>query len=188
MLWLERALAPTKPLVATSVVRARDHLASAPSELVILGMGERCFLGDGGLSGQRLGGGLLAVVQIQARKLTGDLIGVGDPGVGVFGHRPRDRDRPLDQPVQARPPEVAGGHDRLPPADEHAQAEIAALRALDVVELAQAPGGRLAAAFDQEGIRGIGAGPAGPRQQCAQKIDGVVGTGHRGGSPPEGTR
>jgi hypothetical protein len=147
-------------------------------------MAERRFLGHGGLSGQGIGIGLPAVVELQARKLAGDLVGVGDPGMRVFGDGPGDRDCPLDQPVEARPPEVAGGNDRLPLADEHAQAEIAAFRTLDVVELAQPPGGRLAAAFDQEGIRGIGAGPSGPRQQVTQKVDGVVRADHRGGSSP----
>ncbi len=36
-LWLERADAPRKPLVAARVERERDQLASAPSELLTPG-------------------------------------------------------------------------------------------------------------------------------------------------------
>ena len=76
----------------------------------------------------------------------------------VLRDRPGDRERALDQPGETRRREIAGGDDRLASADEHAQAEIGAFGALDVLELAEPPGRRLAAALDQHGIGGIGAG------------------------------
>ena len=141
-------------------------------------MGERRLLGHGRLAGERVRLRFLAVVEIQDRIVAGDAIGLGEPGMRILGDRSRDRQRALDQPLQARPRAIARGHDRLPPADEHAQAEIGAFRALDILELAQAPARRLAAALDQHGVGRIGAGASGPGQEIGQKVDGVVGIGH----------
>jgi hypothetical protein len=148
-----------------------------------LGVSERRGLGLRRLARERLGVGLHAIVQIERRQLAGDLIGVGKPDVRILRDRFRDGDRMLDQLGEPRRGEVAGGDDRLAPADEHAKAQIAAFGALDVLELAQAPGRRLAAALDQQHIGGIGAGLRGARQDLAQEVDRVFGIGHRQGSP-----
>jgi hypothetical protein len=56
------------------------------------------------------------------------------------------------------------------PADEYPQAEVVALGALDLLELAEPPRHRERAALDQHRIGGIGAGLLGALQKVSEQV------------------
>ncbi len=141
-------------------------------------------LGGGGPQGQSLRIGLDAIVEIQRRQAGRDLLGQGQAGVTVLRHRPGDAQGMLDQPIEAGGIELAGGDDRLALTHEHAQAQIVAFGALDLLELAQALGHGQRPALDQQRVGGIGAGRLGAAQEVVEQVGRAV----HGLSPVRGAR
>ena len=145
-----------------------------------LGQGECGILGRGRELGQHLGSPAPRRRRDRARADRAR----SDPArrdrrSGPRAPRLRDRERVLDQPLQARRPEVAGRDDCLAPADEHPKAQIGALGALDFLQFAEPAGGALAGALDQHRIGGIGARLPGAGDQVVEKVEVAVGPGHR---------
>jgi hypothetical protein len=89
---------------------------------------------------------------------------------------PRDGDGALGECGEALGRGVGGGDDRLPLAEEDPQAEIEALRPLQLLDLAEPAGDVQRGVADQDGIGGIGAGAAGRGDEVLQGI----GVGHHG--------
>ena len=133
-------------------------------------MGQRRLLGGARKLRKRIRIRLDAVVLIQLGQVGRDLLGLGKAGIPVLGHGFRDRHRLQGQPVERCAVKLAGRDDRLPPADEHPQAELVALGALDLLELAEPARHRERAAFDQHRIGGIGAGFPGALQKVSEQV------------------
>ena len=152
---------PRKPLLAASVTRharpggrgavgvgdARDGAGG------ILGGGRRRLQASSDGSSGRPGPGPASRGQLSA--------GVGEAGPGVLRQQPGGGHRVLGQGPQRRPIGAGRGGRGDAAADQHPQAELARLLALEILERTQAPGELRLVALDQEGVGGIGA--AAPR-------------------------
>lgn len=119
------------------------HPGPAPAGLRPLGIGDARkrqgrLLGGAGALDQQRRFGLDRVEQIEIGQVARDLGRIGETREGIgrcgAGHRHRARDEFGDR--AGRP--VGRGHDRLLAADEDAQAQILALGAFQLLELAQA--------------------------------------------------
>ncbi len=152
-------------------MRERPQPASAPSELVIPVDRQRGLLGGAGALDQGLGARLLGIEHVEDRPVAGDLVGVGQPAKRVLGHRLRHRQRALDQFGEHLGRPVARRHHRLPLANEDAQPEVLAFRALQLLGLAEAAGVRQRDALDQHRVGGIGAGFLGAGDEILQQVD-----------------
>ena len=123
--------------------------------------------------------GSVGIEHVEIGPVAGDLVGLGEPAERVLGHGARHRQGALDQLGERLRRAVARRHDRLPPADEDAQAEVLALRALELLDLAEAPGMRQRDALEQHRVGGIGAGLAGAGDEILQQVE--IGSGFRMG-------
>ena len=101
----------------------------------------------------------------------GDVGRVGEAAERVFRHRPRHRQGALDQFGQHLRRAVARRHDRLLLADQHAQPEILAFRAFELLDLAEPAGMRQRDALEQHRVGRIGAGLLGAGDQVLQQVD-----------------
>ncbi len=92
------------------------------------------------------------------------------PHTGSSGTRARHVDGAAGQHAQGGRREVGRGDEGLALAHEHAQAEIAALAALELFALAHALGDRDRLAVDVERVGRIGAGGLRPFQQVGEQV------------------
>ncbi len=154
-----------------------ERLGAAEARIAALGVGDAVHrqggvLGGGGAGDQRLGGGFGGVFQVQ-----GDVPrrrgGVGQAGVGVLRHDAGHGDRTLRQFGEPGGIDGGGRDDGGLLAQEHAQAEVAAFGALDVLCLAEAAGDGQRGAGDQHRVGGIGAGGTRAGEQVGEEVEGI---------------
>ena len=106
--------------------------------------------------------------------------------MGILRHRARHGDRPLGERGQRVGAVIRGGGDGLPVADEHAQPEVAALRAHELLWLTQATTRVDGIATDEQRIGGIRALARRPRDEAGQQIDGITCPGRSHGGRKAG--
>ena len=111
------------------------------------------------------------VEHVERRPVMGNLRGVGEAAERVFGHRAGHRQGAFDQLGQHFRRAIAGRHDRLALADQDAQPEILALRAFELLGLAEPAGMRQRGALKQHRIGGVGPGLAGATHHILQQVD-----------------
>ena len=155
------------------------HARAAPAGFRAFGIGDpghgaRRLLGGGGALDQPLGRRLLGVDHVELGPGPHDLPGLGQAAIGIFRHRLGHRDGALDQRRDRAAGAVVGRDDRLALADQDAQAEIVALRALEFLDLAQPLGVRQRDAFEQHGVGVVGAGAARLGDELAEKVEGGI--------------
>ena len=97
--------------------------------------------------------------------------GVGESGILVLRRDARHRDRALGERVRAVALEVVGRDDRLLAADQHAQADIVALGALGLLDVAVAHLDRKRDRAHRDRVGGVGAGLARGLDQAFGKRD-----------------
>jgi hypothetical protein len=163
-----------------AVRRGKSDARAAPASLGTLGIGDSVdreggLLGGLGALDQQLGAWLDRVEHVERRPLTCELLGVGQAAKRVLRHRPGHRQGALDQLGEHFRRAVARRHNRLLFADQHAQTEILALRAFQLLDLTEPPGVRQRCAFEQHRIGRIGAGFSGSADQILQQVDVVRG-------------
>ena len=142
------------------------------------GHGQGCGLGLGG-HGLELGGAALAgVVEVEVGKgAAGEAVLRGQTGIRVFRGEPGHGHGAFDQTGPGSFGQVRGRDGRHAPADEDAQAEIAALLALDLLERAVADADGQGGALGRDGFGGVGAGPEGGGDQVGEEVGGGGGRG-----------
>ena len=155
-------------------MRERPQPASAPSELVTPLTASAASSAARARSISVSALGLVRIEHVERRPVLRDLAGVGEAANGSSGHRARHRDRALDQFVEHLRRAVARRHHRLLLADQHPQPEILALRAFELLGLAEPAGMRQRDALEHHRIGRIGAGPQRAPDQIVQQVD-VVG-------------
>ena len=142
------------------------------------GHGQGGGLGLGG-HGLELGGAALrGVVQVEVGEgATGEAVLRGQTGVWVFGGQPGHGHGAFDQTGPGSFGQVRGRDGRHAPADEDAQAEIAALLALDLLEGTVADADGQGGALGRDGLGSVGPGPQGGGDQVREKVGGGGGLG-----------
>ncbi len=147
--WLDPAYAPAKPLEAASAIRERPQPASAPSELVTPGTASAASSAARARSIRISAAGSSGSSHVERGPVAGDLVGIGDAAIGIFGHRPRHRQRPLDEFRERLRRPIGRRHHGLLAADKHPQAEIMPLRSLELFGLAETPSVRQRGSLEQ---------------------------------------
>jgi hypothetical protein len=104
------------------------------------GDGPRRLLAGGGPLDQGLRGRLGLVADVELRRRLGQLSRIRQPAMGILRHHARHGHGPLDQIVQHAGRPVARGDDGLAPADQHPEAQVVVLLALEPLELPEALG------------------------------------------------
>ncbi len=151
---------------------------AAPARLGAFGIGDarhrqRRRLGRLGALDQGLGLGLVGIAGVEIGKRAGDLAGIGDAAEGILRHDARHGDRPLDELAEGGGRAVVRRDDGLALAEEHAQAEIVTLGALELLGLAEALGMGDRGALDEHRVGGVGAGAPGTRDDFGEQVQGV---------------
>src|SRR5690606_19672726 len=145
--------------------------------------GQSGGLGGGGGGFQIRGRGLGGIVEVEVGEgAAGEAVLRGEAGVRVFGRQPGHGHGPLHEAGAGGVGQVGGGDGSLAAADENAQAEVAALLALDVLEPAVADADGEGGALGAHRLGGIGAGPEGGGDQISQDVGGG-GVGSGGHAP-----
>ena len=158
-------------MLAASTIEERPQLASAPSELVTPLTARRRVLGFGGHApAASLADGPPLVVEIEVGPALGQQFLRRDAADRVLRHGARHVDGALGQRAQRGGREVGRGDEGLALAHEHAQAEVAALAALELLALAHALGDGDRLAVDVERVGRIGAGGLRPFQQVGEQV------------------
>jgi hypothetical protein len=158
-----------------AVAGSQRHREAAPARLGALGIGDALdgaggVLGFGGLRQQRLGCRPPLVVEIEVGPAMRQQFLRGDAAYRILRHRARHIDGALRQRAQRGGREIGRGDEGLALAHEHAQPEVAALAALELLALAHALGDRDRLAVDIERVRGIAAGGLRPFQQVGEQV------------------
>ena len=118
---------------------------------------------------ERGGVGQRTVDQIEIGKFARQPLRIREPGVAILRRHIGHRNRALGQRCNAIACDVIGGHHRLPAADQHAQADVVALRAFRFLDGAVAHLDRLRHRAHRHRIGRIGAGGARGLQQTFRK-------------------
>ena len=116
--------------------------------------GERRFFRFRGNGGKRLGGRLGRLVfDIEVRPVAREKSGIGEAAPGIVRRNAGHRDGALDHGTERGLRKIGGGDACLLLADEDAKPDIAALRALDILEFAEAPGNAKRGSFEDDRLR-----------------------------------
>ena len=145
--------------------------ALAPPDLRDALHGERRLLGGARVPLERADVRERRVDQVEVGKLVRQQRRVGEAGVGVLGRDARHRDRALGERVRAIALHVVGRDDRLPPADQHAQAHVVAFGALGFLDLAVAHLDRERDRAHRDRVGGVRAGAARGGDQAFGEFD-----------------
>jgi hypothetical protein len=139
------------------------------------GNGQRRILGRRGAGDQRLGIRLLGIRQVEIDR-DQPVRRIGEAGMGVLRHHPRHGDGALGERREALRRGIGGGDDRLPLAEEDAEAEVEALGPLQLLDRAEPAGDMEGGVADEDGVGGVRPGAAGGGDEVLQGI----GVGHPG--------
>ncbi len=152
------------------IARARPGAGAA------VGIGHALHRAGGvlGLAAERLemlGRGFGGIVELKVREgAFGQPVLRREAGVGVFGGEARHGHGAFEQLGAALGRDVGAGDGGLALADEHAQAEIAGLLALDLLQLTEPDADGKGLAFAHHGLGRVGPGLQGPADQVMQQI------------------
>ena len=150
------------PRAVEAVTRGEVHRRFAEADLGAFGIGDaghgarRILAGTGHVDhpfGARLGG----VEFFEVGDLCRQLVRIGKPGVGVFGHGAGHGDGALEQFIQRLARQIRRRDDGLAFADQHAEPEVEAFRTFQILGLSEPARQARRRAFDQQGVRGVGA-------------------------------
>ena len=114
-----------------------------------------------------------AVEQIEIGEIAREQRGIGKPDIFVVGRDARHRHRALGKFCDAVAADIVSGDHRLPPSDQHAQADIVTLGAFGFLDAAVADFDTLRNPAHRDRVGGIGAGMFGglhqAMRQCAKR-------------------
>jgi len=123
---------------------------------------------------QRLWRHIATVVEVeQRRRAVQQPLGGGEARPAILGRGARHRHHPLGQRIQPAVGQVGRRHARRSLSHEHPQAQLAALRPADILQLSQPHRHRQGGIGDEDRIGGIRAVPLGKVHGSMGTIDGL---------------
>ena len=159
-----RAVNAGEPAAGDERPLGRRPRAAAAVGVGHLGHGAGGGLGDAGAVLQRLGGRFGGIVEVQvAQGAAGQMLGVGQAGVGVLRRQPRHGDRAFHKLGAGLGRDVGPRHRGLPAAHEDPQAQVAGFLALHLFQRARAHRDRKASALGAHGFGRRPRRPSAPR-------------------------
>ena len=169
--WRERDIGAAK-----AVARHQHHAADAGRRARAAGLRdalhrERRAFGGARVLLQRADVGQRRIDQVEIGKRVRQQRGVGEAGVLVLRRDARHRDRALGERIGAIALQVVGRDDRLLAPDQHAQADVVALGALGLLDVAVAHLDRERHRAHRDRVGRVGAGLARGRDQAFGKRD-----------------
>jgi hypothetical protein len=162
-----------------TAARGECGAAAAPTGVTAFGIGDAGdgtgrFLGAPRPFDQLFGFGLARIGKLQVGPFARQLPGLDQAAIRVLGNRARHGESAFNERIEGIVSEVSGRDHCLAVAQQDTQAEIAPLRALEILGLAEAIAGAQGYAMHDDGIGVVGAGFFGFFQQCAEQGSGVA--------------